>query len=199
MRRGYGIGVVILATVLAVGIGLGAYHAGFIHGLESNGNVSVIDTPREGFVFFPFGFFHVSQGGTAAQLWNDLNLTADAGFNIIHSRYEPGVTDATYGAFLDQAAQRGVRVISEPAELLTTQITNFKSKTAILAWNIADDVDDGTKTHALIRPHDEEWRHLKVEWLTDVAAARKKAAAEDRPIIICYTGGAGYNEPLGTC
>ena len=55
------------------------------------------------------------------------------------------------------------------------------------------------KLHALIRPHESEWRHLKVEWLTDVAAARKKAAAEDKPIIICYTGGAGYNEPLGIC
>jgi hypothetical protein len=55
------------------------------------------------------------------------------------------------------------------------------------------------RLHALIRPHDNEWRHLKVEWLTDVVAARKKAAAEDKPIIICYTGGAGYNEPLGTC
>ena len=53
--------------------------------------------------------------------------------------------------------------------------------------------------HALIRPHASEWRHLRVDWLTDVVAARKKAAAEDKPIVICYTGGAGYNEPLGTC
>ena len=53
--------------------------------------------------------------------------------------------------------------------------------------------------HALIRPHAGEWRHLQVNWLTDVVAARKKAAAEDKPIIICYTGGAGYNEPLGVC
>ena len=55
------------------------------------------------------------------------------------------------------------------------------------------------RLHALIRPHDNEWRHLRVQWLTDVAAARKKAAAEDKPIVICYTGGAGYNEPLGIC
>ena len=55
------------------------------------------------------------------------------------------------------------------------------------------------KLHALIRPHADEWRHLKVAWLTDVVAARKKAAAEDKPIVICYTGGAGYNEPLGVC
>ena len=52
---------------------------------------------------------------------------------------------------------------------------------------------------ALVRPQENEWRHLKVEWLTDVVAARKRAAAEDKPIIICYTGGAGYNEPLGVC
>ena len=55
------------------------------------------------------------------------------------------------------------------------------------------------KLLSLIRPHENEWRHLKVEWLTDVVAARKKAAAEDKPIVICYTGGAGYNEPLGVC
>jgi len=53
--------------------------------------------------------------------------------------------------------------------------------------------------HSLIRPHNHEWRHLKVAWLTDVVAARKKAIAEDKPIIILYTGGAGYNEPLGVC
>jgi hypothetical protein len=55
------------------------------------------------------------------------------------------------------------------------------------------------KLHALVRPQDNEWRHLKVQWLTDVVAARKRAAAEDKPIVICYTGGAGYNEPLGVC
>src|SRR5205809_3263851 len=55
------------------------------------------------------------------------------------------------------------------------------------------------KLHTLIRPHDGEWRHLKVQWLTDVVAARKQAVAEDKPIVICYTGGAGYNELLGVC
>jgi hypothetical protein len=55
------------------------------------------------------------------------------------------------------------------------------------------------KLQALIRPHANEWRHLKVNWLTDVVAARKKAGSEDKPIVILYTGGAGYNEPLGVC
>lgn len=50
-----------------------------------------------------------------------------------------------------------------------------------------------------IRPADNEWRHLKVKWITDVVAARKKAAQEDKPMIIFRTGGAGYNDPMGVC
>ena len=56
-----------------------------------------------------------------------------------------------------------------------------------------------SKLHALIRPQDNEWRHLRVNWITDITAARRKAAAEDKPLVIMYTGGAGYNEPLGVC
>ena|SRR5947209_6407410 len=55
------------------------------------------------------------------------------------------------------------------------------------------------RLHALVRPHENEWRHLRVRWLTDVVAARKKAAREDKPLVVLYTGGAGYNEPLGVC
>ena len=55
------------------------------------------------------------------------------------------------------------------------------------------------KLWSLVRPHAGEWRHLKVDWMTDVVAARKRAAAEDKPLVVCYTGGAGYNEPLGVC
>jgi hypothetical protein len=52
---------------------------------------------------------------------------------------------------------------------------------------------------ALIRPQEHEWRQLRVHWLTDIVAARKKAAAEDKPLIVLRTGGAGYNDPLGAC
>ncbi len=31
------------------------------------------------------------------------------------------------------------------------------------------------------RPDDNEWRHLKGQWYTDIVAARKKAAQEDKP------------------
>ena len=59
--------------------------------------------------------------------------------------------------------------------------------------------DSRSEVLALVRPQESEWRHLRVRWLTDVVAARKRAAAEDKPLVVCYTGGAGYNEPLGVC
>ena len=55
------------------------------------------------------------------------------------------------------------------------------------------------KLFALVRPQATEWRHLQVQWITDVTAARKRAAKEDKPLVVLYTGGAGYNEPLGIC
>jgi hypothetical protein len=55
------------------------------------------------------------------------------------------------------------------------------------------------KLFALVRPQPTEWRHLQVQWMTDVVAARKIAAKDDKPIVVLYTGGAGYNEPLGIC
>src|SRR5437016_1920382 len=55
------------------------------------------------------------------------------------------------------------------------------------------------KLFALVRPQETEWRHLQVQWLTDVVAARRLAAKDDKPIVVLYTGGAGYNEPLGIC
>ena len=55
------------------------------------------------------------------------------------------------------------------------------------------------KIQALILPQENEWRHLRIHWFTDVVPARKKAAAEDKPLVFIHTGGAGYNEPLGIC
>ena len=55
------------------------------------------------------------------------------------------------------------------------------------------------KLFALVRPQETEWRHLQVQWMTDVVAARKLAAKDDKPIVVLHTGGAGYNEPLGIC
>src|SRR4051812_28504303 len=52
--------------------------------------------------------------------------------------------------------------------------------------------------HGLVRPQPTEWRHLQVRWITDVIAARRQAAAEDKPIVVLYTGGGrGKKAPGG--
>ena len=55
------------------------------------------------------------------------------------------------------------------------------------------------KFRDLARPADKEWRHLQIKWFTDIVAARKEAARQDKPIMFFRTGGAGYNDPLGVC
>jgi hypothetical protein len=67
------------------------------------------------------------------------------------------------------------------------------------AWKNDLTPESFSKLHALVRPQPTEWRHLQVKWITDVIAARRQAAKEDKPLVVLYTGGAGYNEPLGIC
>lgn len=85
------------------------------------------------------------------------------------------------------------------AVLLSSRATGGQESAKSLPFKLDLTLGTFQEMHHLVRPHANEWRHLKVEWLTDVVAARKKAAAEDKPLVICYTGGAGYNEPLGVC
>jgi hypothetical protein len=51
--------------------------------------------------------------------------------------------------------------------------------------------------HTLIKPRADEARWATVPWMpaTDLWAARRKAAAQDKPILLWYMAG----EPLGTC
>ena len=66
---------------------------------------------------------------------------------------------------------------------LGVSITAAKEPTAKVAQSSKRDLTSESfpKLHSLIRPHETEWRHLKVEWITDVTAARRKAASEDKP------------------
>lgn len=87
------------------------------------------------------------------------------------------------------------------AALLTVQCAGAADKepTKAPASKLDLTPESMPKLFALIRPQPTEWRHLNVQWMTDVVAARKQAAKEDKPIVVLYTGGAGYNEPLGVC
>ena len=49
------------------------------------------------------------------------------------------------------------------------------------------------KLHALIKPNAAEEKFMKIPWMIDLWEARKKAAAEDRPILLWEMDG----HPLG--
>ena len=53
--------------------------------------------------------------------------------------------------------------------------------------------------HEVICPSSREYPWMQFPWMTSLWDARKKAAAEDKPLFVFKTGGAGYNDPLGNC
>ena len=75
MRRGFGIGFLILTILVAIGIGSGAYHLGYLHGLDANGSVEVVRSVGSwgfftfGFFLFPLLFFFLIFGFGKAAFW----------------------------------------------------------------------------------------------------------------------------------
>jgi hypothetical protein len=55
---------------------------------------------------------------------------------------------------------------------------------------------DFDKLHHLIRPAADESHWREVPWLLNTVEARKKAAAEGKPILVWYGGG---SPPIGAC
>jgi hypothetical protein len=66
------------------------------------------------------------------------------------------------------------------------------SKDALTAGNLRD-------LHQLIRPQAGEFKWDAIPWYASIWHARQAAAAQDRPIFVFGTGGAGFNDPLGNC
>ena len=56
--------------------------------------------------------------------------------------------------------------------------------------------DQFVKLHTLIKPQPGELRFHEIPWLIDVWEARKKAAAEGKPILV-WSGAGGA--PIGVC
>jgi hypothetical protein len=53
--------------------------------------------------------------------------------------------------------------------------------------------------HRLIIAQPDEYRWDEIPWVTSIWHARKKAAAENKPLLVFRTHGAGFNDPLGNC
>lgn len=66
------------------------------------------------------------------------------------------------------------------------------SKDVLTEANMAD-------LHRLIRPQNGEYKWDAIPWYASIWHARRAAAAEDKPIFVFGTGGAGFNDPLGNC
>jgi hypothetical protein len=111
--------------------------------LRADGVVLKNDRP-----FFPIGFYHVSWNVTPAEQLKHLKEIAAAGFNLIHA----SATDLqSYATFLHEANALGVSVISEHHFDPLTFVQRFKDEPAVLAWNLADDVDNGKRSPAQVR------------------------------------------------
>jgi hypothetical protein len=81
--------------------------------------------------------------------------------------------------------------------LLATLLASFLGGATAYAAEPAPIAPDQFKSlHELIKPQAGESRWREIPWLTSVWDARKKAAAEGKPIYIIYGGGAA---PIGGC
>ena len=124
---------------MAAAVILVSSSAGLAASLSGPGIAAVVNGRVEidGKPFFPFGFYHVTHSGTEANLYNSLGMVSSAGFNTLHAGHlytidcPGGGACVGYGRFLDEAAQQGVRVITEfgnSSPTLTHLINNSGGK-----------------------------------------------------------------------
>lgn len=129
--------------------------------VASSGNLLVNRTP-----IFPVGMYNVSYFLSDEERLQTLQTVADAGFNTIH---EP--IDADDNAFLDAATERGVYVIAEFNAEPTDVASIYAEHPAVLAWNVADDVDDGTQSPQEVWEQNEAIQTASPERATYVSGA----------------------------
>lgn len=59
--------------------------------------------------------------------------------------------------------------------------------------------DSFPRLHKVLCRQPGEYRWDELPWLTSIWHARKQAVAENKPILVFRTHGAGFNDPLGNC
>ncbi len=124
----------------------------------------------DGEAVIPFGVYHVSwvDGRMGPRLAADLGVIADAGFNLVHPTLDPTpIADR----MMEDAAGRGLLVVGEIYWKDRASIVGrFRDSPAIIAWDIADDVnwppDEPEITPAELRRRRDEFRQLDPDGLT---------------------------------
>ncbi len=110
------------------------------HQIELRANGSLLIDRRP---FFPIGLYHVSWGMSSMEQVKHLEDIAAVGFNTIHASANDW---KDYTKFLQRANELGVYVLSEHHGDTLEFTQYFKNEPAVLAWNLADDVDNGKRT-----------------------------------------------------
>jgi len=86
---------------------------------------------------------------------------------------------------------KGRRAIGLAATLFAVGLTGMAPAAERERGISADEVG---RLHTLIKPQPGESKWATIPWLTDLAEARRKAVAEDRPLFVWRAGG---GETLG--
>ncbi len=104
------------------------------------------------------------------------------------------VTDnARYGGDVNSVQPFGAAARSVPfAPASAAETSQRRTRDHLTAQSFA-------QLHKTLRLQPGEYRWDEVPWLASVWHARKKAAAENKPIFVFGTAGAGFNDPLGNC
>ncbi|MFQ4142450.1 hypothetical protein [Chlorogloeopsis sp. ULAP02] len=100
-------------------------------------------------IFFPLGFYY-SSFYDAKHRMKALREIAAVGFNTMFVFWK-NLDD--YETFLDEAQKLGIHIITELKRNDLTIVDQFKNKSAIFAWGIADDAGDHQSSNELLAWH----------------------------------------------
>ncbi len=90
--------------------------------------------------FFPLGFYQVSWSTGNEHRLAIVRDIAAWGYNTVHASIRNNeLGKDSYGEFLDECAQVGVRVITEFAGDPKPVIERYKNRTAVMGWNPGDE------------------------------------------------------------
>ncbi|MBD2387483.1 hypothetical protein [Cylindrospermum sp. FACHB-282] len=140
--------------------------------------------------FFPFGFYFLSMN--PQQRIKALHEIAAAGFNTMFVFWE---NLDEYGTFLDEAKRIGVHIITELKHHSNLGIVNeYKDKSAILAWGIADDAGDRNSSDEILAFH-QEVKAIDPQHYTYVSISNWTKKWEKYSHVADLIGGQSY--PIG--
>ncbi len=114
---------------------------------------------KNGQPFFPIGFYAESFNSLDQNNYAANTLSA-AGFNIMFTEHDIGITPTEFGFFLDNCASKGIyNIISfwDPSTAIDDKMKSFipmfKNKSSVLVWAIADDASTLGSEADILRKH----------------------------------------------